>query len=83
MPNTNPTQKLGVCVGYIRVYVGSARLFRYLHVGIGNSKCLRGSNVRGFTFKWKRGYSFITPKGEKICHGVVHIRSVENVLASG
>ena len=46
MPNTNHIIDVGARVGIVRgrvgsamIHVGSARLFRYHHVGIGKAKC--------------------------------------------
>ena len=72
-PNTIyiPTARVGpgarvwsgvLCVGSAGVCVGSERVFRYQHVGIGNAKLLRSRfrptqdpNAKGFALRWNIG----------------------------
>ena len=48
----------------MRLRVGSARLFKYQHVGIGNAKLLclgsrpaRDTNMSGFALQWNIGFN--------------------------
>ena len=57
-----PPACIGSCVGLIGTRIGSSRVFRYQHVGIGNGKLLRGgakptlgSSGRAFASQWNIG----------------------------
>ena len=58
-----PPARMGLCVRSVVFCVGSARLFRSQHVGIGNAKVLcwgdyptQGPNARGFALRWNIGF---------------------------
>ena len=75
MANTSPNARgpiappahvgsMGIRVGSVDIHVGSTRLFRYQHDGIGNTKVLhlgdyptQGLNASGFALWWNVGFS--------------------------